>query len=151
MYLKPSNLIHVEEIGWVFRGGQCNGSLLDYCNFLQTRQRSQLKAAKMYYIILYSFGFSNLAASFSWSKKADKGRHRYMYLKVFFIYRVIARRKVLFFSYNNIFHKLLSNKEILVILWLLPYKVCKNNNETWLELILFKNFYGALTKNFYHA
>ena len=40
----------------------------------------------------------------------------------------------------NIFHKFLSNKDILVALWLLLYKLGKNKNEAWLELGLFKKF-----------
>ena len=44
-----------------------------------------------------------------------------------------------FLNYN-IFYKLPSNKEILVVLWLLLYKLCKINNGTWLELSLLKNF-----------
>ena len=48
-----------------------------------------------------------------------------MHLKIHFLYH----HKALFLNYN-IFHKLLSNKEVLIVLWLLPYKLCKNNNET---------------------
>ena len=40
------------------------------------------------------------------------------------IFYIIAKH---FFLNYDIFHKRLSNKEILIALWLLPYKLCKNN------------------------
>ena len=73
-----------------------------------------------------------------WSKQEDK---IYIQLKVSFSYH----RKSRFLNYN-IFHKLLSNKEFLVVLGLLLYKFCKNNNETWLELRLFKKFLFEASK-----
>ena len=52
-----------------------------------------------------------------------------------------------FLNYNS-FHKLLSNKKNLVVLWLLLYKLCKNNNETWFELSFEKFFNLKLVEYF---
>ena len=54
----------------------------------------------------------------------------------------LYHRKALFTFLNyNIFHKLLPNTEILIALWLLPYKLCKNNLQNLIGIkILFKKF-----------
>ena len=77
------------------------------------------------------------APSFSWSNQEKT----YIHLSKFFI-----SSQSTFLNY--IFHKLLSNKEILVALWLLLYKICKNNNEMWVELSSFKKFWFEASKLF---
>ena len=73
-------------------------SLLDYCHFLQTRQVPQLKAARMYYIILYYFNLHNLGRTFFFMKQARRenihlpesnffvsSQKHFFWIKIFFI------------------------------------------------------------------
>ena len=74
------------------------------------------------------------ALFFSWRKQEEK---TYIHLKVSFLYH----HKALFLNYNS-FQKFLSNKKNLVVLWLLLYKFCKNNNETWFGSRLLKKLFN---------
>ena len=64
--MQPSSSWHTSQENTRF------GSLLDYCQFLQTRQVPQLKATRMYYIILYYFNLHNFGSSFFLMKQARR-------------------------------------------------------------------------------
>ena len=91
-----------------------------------------MKAAMMYYIILYSFNLHNLETLFSSQSKQEE--QTYIHFKVSFLYH----HKTLFLNYN-IFHKFFIKKKKF-IRNLYYFKLPKNNNETWLGLSLFKKF-----------
>ena len=97
-----------------------NGSLLYYCHCLQTDRCHNWKLPgyiTSWYILLI---YITWEALFFFSMNQERREDIYTLESKFFY--IIC--KALFLNYN-ISHKLLSNKETVVGLWLLLYKLCK--------------------------